>query len=125
MAEGLEIQSKEVIDKISEDLKVQPAQKIPRKLSKDIQLSYDCNPLPEMQFKNLVISDSTSGIIHTTHATKRTFLVGIHLSVSKDANSTSNKSTVIGYGKGKAVSTLISIRTEPTTAGQGDRKSVV
>ena len=37
----LDIQSKEVIDKISDELKVQPAHEIPRELAKQIQLTYD------------------------------------------------------------------------------------
>lgn len=40
----VDIQSKEVIDKISDELKIQPALQIPRGLSKDIQLTYEVNP---------------------------------------------------------------------------------
>lgn len=59
----LEIQSKEVIDKISDELKVQPALEIPRQLAPNIQLTYGVNPL---RIVNIVKSLAAAGTMYTT-----------------------------------------------------------
>lgn len=119
MAEELEIQSKEVIDKISEDLKVQPAQKIPRKLSKDIQLTYDCNAPKKLTLASLDLSDTESATIHTCDSKKRTFLMGANLTYSKDAANTGLFSSISITPLGKATADFLILRYEPTTAGNG------
>ena len=115
----MDIQAKEVIDKISEDLKVQPSLSIPRALSKEIQLSYNVNPERDIKAVNGTASDSTGVTIFTTHATKRTFMIGMNLSVAKDAISTSISSAIEGkFMSGPPNTNLFLIRYEPLTAGQ-------
>jgi len=73
---GLDIQSKEVIDKVSDELKVQPALQIPRQLGDKIQLVYNVNPIrtPTI-FKSMTINaPDTSAIIFTTPSTQDFFL---------------------------------------------------
>jgi len=75
----VEIQSKEVIDKISDELKVQPALKIPRDLMDKIQLVYNINPV----LPNTVLADlqrtttATAVTMFTAPAGKRTFITGV------------------------------------------------
>lgn len=60
----VDIQSKEVIDKISEQLKIQPSIVIPRVLGKDIQLVFDVNS--EDIIDNPQALSSGSGLKSTT-----------------------------------------------------------
>lgn len=116
---GEMIQSKEVIDKISDELKIQPSMKIPRELADKIQLIYNVNPARLIQIKSANAVDSTSGTIHTTHAVKRTFITGATVSVTKDVVSTSViseiKATMLNQS---SAGLLIRMRYEPVTAGQ-------
>ncbi len=114
---ALDIQSKEVIDKISRDLKVQPSLQIPRKLSENIQLIYNVNPERLIQTKNADALNTTSSTIHTTHATKETFLLGVQLAVSKDVVNDGEFSRITIFPFGKAVETAHIIRYNFTTAG--------
>ena len=91
---GLDIQSKEVIDKISDELKVQPALSIPRELMDKIQLVYGVNPERHIKSIRGVLADATSGSFFTTHATKRTFMIGASLSITKDVVNDSTRSTL-------------------------------
>lgn len=94
-----DIQSKEVIDKISEELKIQPAIKIPRELMDKIQLVYNVNP----NFSNTTRFASNTSVvtgattIFTTSPTKRTFLTGVYFHYQHDAaaNSTSLSLTAV------------------------------
>jgi len=113
----MDIQSKEVIDKISDELKVQPAMTIPRELAKQIQLVYAVNPIRNIRIQAGDITDSASGIMHTTHATKDTWLVACSLSVSKDVNSTSTFSRVVCPVRAQpSGESQIVVRYEPLTA---------
>jgi len=77
----VDIQSKEVIDKISDELKVQPSLAIPRVVGKDIQLSYNVNPIK----KNTILLGGTQSTtrsaftVFTANSNKRTFLTGVYL----------------------------------------------
>lgn len=121
---GLDIQSKEIIDKISEELKVQPSLKIPRELMDKIQLVYSVNPERLVVSKIGTASDATTVTIHTTHATKRTFLIGAQLTIAKDVVSTSLFSAINIIGVDGRATTFIRIRTEPVTAAQGLTESI-
>lgn len=120
----VDIQSKEVIDKISEELKVQPALEIPRAIADKIRLAYIINPEHMLQTAAGLSTDALSETIHTTHATKDTFLVGISFSVAQDASSDSVQTDVRGTPEGKASSFFLSVRTEPSTAGEHN-KSII
>lgn len=82
----LEIQSKEVIDKISDELKVQPSLEIPRQLAEKIQLIYNVNPPRITKF---VTGDnktsSGSSTIYAASNIKDTYITGVLLGVNADA----------------------------------------
>ena len=115
----VDIQSKEVIDKISDELKVQPALVIPRELSKQIQLSYGVNPPKNIQGSAVVnLSDSSSVTIITAHAIKRTFITGAWLSIAKSVAATSLFTELIFTPRhSNAATSIIRVRYEPVTAG--------
>lgn len=81
-----EHQSKEIIDKISDELKVQPAGEIPKQLSKDIQYVYNVNP------KNIVNMSGTVGAtatgtnnFFTTPPNKDFYLTSASLSIEENS----------------------------------------
>lgn len=85
---GLDIQSKEVIDKISDELKVQPAMSIPRELGEKIQLVYGVNPItPRKVLSSTTASGSGSSNLLTTNATKLTYMTGLQYSFVKNVTS--------------------------------------
>lgn len=113
----IEHQSKEVVDKISRDLKSQPALDLPKKLDDKINLSFNVNPDREIKVKTGTATDATATTVHTTHSTKETYLIGATMTITKDVNSTSVQTNlaVVPFG---SVSTIFLIRRyEPTTAG--------
>lgn len=116
----VDIQSKEVIDKISEELKIQPSMKIPRELMDKIQLVYGINAERKIDIRTATLSDSTSTTILTASSTKRTFMVGATMSVSKSVLSTSINSTININPRASngATRNLLVLRYEPVTAGE-------
>lgn len=86
----VEIQSKEVIDKISAELKIQPSMEIPRELNKNIQLVYNINS--DNFIKNTdELTDSGPRTVtgpltsFTTPINKDFFLTNVTASFIKDA----------------------------------------
>lgn len=113
----VDIQSKEVIDKISDELKVQPALEIPRTLAKDIQLTYDVNPPRNVKaFVSGAIVTSGSGTITTSHATKRTFLQSCYLKYQADATADSTTYLLTFTPKGFATTEFIKLTKLSLTA---------
>ena len=91
----LDIQSKEVIDKISDELKVQPSLQIPRELMDKIQLVYNVNPFnPVTIIATAAADNSTAAVVFTTPAERDFYLTSVILSVIKDVNSTSTRSSM-------------------------------
>lgn len=113
----VDIQSKEVIDKISDELKIQPAMTIPRALAEKIQLVYGINPQYDVKFVAGSTNDATTSDLMTTSATKDTYLVACMLTVSKDVVSNSINSKINAFAVGRANSSLLALRYEPVTAG--------
>jgi len=105
----VDIQSKEVIDKISEDLKIQPAMKIPRELMDKIQLVYDLNPRRIIKNAGTLLSNGTSSTIITASNEKDTYLVGASLGVIKDVLSTSTLSQIQATAKGSTAKGILII----------------
>lgn len=81
----VEHQSKEVVDKVSEELKIQPQGLVPKEVNKGIQLVYEVNPQNRVQ---RVVPGFTTGsggaTIMTTSATKDTFLTSLTFGMIKD-----------------------------------------
>jgi len=114
----VDIQSKEVIDKISDELKVQPSMAIPRKLAEQIQLSFNVNAVPRVRVIDANISDTTSGVILTTSATSDTWVVGASISVAKSVVNDGLFSDIRVTPFGQADDQqLVVVRYEPVTAG--------
>lgn len=118
----VDIQSKEVIDKISDELKVQPSMAIPRALGKDIQLVYGVNPPKEIKVRFASLSDGTSVTAFTAATGKRTFLVSASVTVSKDVVSPAIATQLNAFpvGRSSAV-TMLMLRYEPLTVGSNLR----
>ena len=114
----VEIQSKEVIDKMSDELKVQPALLLPRELGKMIVPTFEVNPPRNIIIKTGSASDTaTAATIYTTDIKKRTFLSTIHLSVTKDASAAGTNTRIVLRTREQGVLQLILLQYEPTTAG--------
>lgn len=79
-------QSKEVVKKISEDLKIQPESLIPSAMSDKINYSYNVNPPRDNTALGFLSRNTTTaGIkIIDVHDTKDTFLTGIFLNHTTD-----------------------------------------
>lgn len=82
----VDIQSKEVIDKISDELKIQPALNIPRVLGKDIQLVYGVNPQKNntVLFSTVRAASASNFVLFTVDSNKDTFLTGLNFTVDSD-----------------------------------------
>jgi len=120
MVERVEIQSKEIIDKMAEDLKVQPSMLLPRELGKTIMPVFNVNAPPLIKTAFGGASDSVSTTIHTTSTRRDTFLVAGFLTTTKDVVSTSITSqiTFVAFGD-TGVNGLVALRYEPVTAQGG------
>lgn len=70
----LDIQSKEVIDKISDELKVQPSLEIPRQLDDKIKLVYEVNPRRVCDIVESGVATSSTVTIFTTPTERDFFL---------------------------------------------------
>lgn len=114
----MDIQSKEVIDKISRDLKVQPSLEIPRELTKTIQLNYNVNPERDVFVKPGSALDSASSTAYTTPTGKDTYLLGFNVTLTKDAVNDGTSSSIRATVVGQAVGAIFRIAYTPSTAGQ-------
>lgn len=114
----VDIQSKEVIDKLSRDLKVQPAMQLPRELGKQIVPVFNVNPERLIKMAGATASDATSATVMTTSLVKDTFVVGAQLTVAKDVVSPATFSSLKFLPFGDSVKSVMFIRYEPLTAGQ-------
>lgn len=108
-----------VSEKIRNGLKInQATDEVPTQVAKTIVPVFEVNPDKEIQIALGNISDSTTPTaIHTSHATKRTFIVGGLLTYSKDANNLGTMSRMLLIPKGKGNIDIIRMRHEPSTAG--------
>lgn len=114
----VEIQSKEVIDKMSDELKVQPALLLPRELGKMIVPVYNVNPPRNIRVASSVASDSVSATVMTASLTKRTFIIGCSVTIAKSALSDSIFSILQANIKNQfSTTSLLTINYEPSTAG--------
>lgn len=111
----VDIQSKEVIDKISEELKIQPAMKIPREIMEKIQLSYNVNPdKPLVQLAAATLTNASSAVIFTTSSEKDTFLTGYQVYLIKDVTAVMGDAQITATPWGKSVSGAIWTYLGPT-----------
>ena len=112
----VEIQSKEVIDKISDELKVQPALQIPRTLGKEIQLNYNVNQDPIVNLLGFKTKSTTGSLFSDDLPEgKNIFLTGLTFNYSKDVTNDNvlMELQVVILG---LTTTLLSITTPTLTA---------
>lgn len=113
----VDIQSKEVIDKMSEELKVQPALALPRTLTNNIQPVFEVGGRRNNFIASGFVSDSASNTIHTCKTGVRTFIYGHSVSITKDAVNTSTFSRILVTHKDSSATTnLAAMAYEPLTA---------
>lgn len=112
----VDIQSKEAIDKMSTELKVQPAMMLPRALVNSIQPTFSINPDRAVQVRSATLSDGVTATIFTTSATNDTYIIGVQITTTKDAVGSSVQSAIVAFPFGQPVSSLIQIRYAPLTA---------
>lgn len=103
----VEHQSKEVVDKMSEDLKVQPALALPRNISNSIQPVFNVNPDRISNIIRGAVTTSFSAAIYTTPTDRDFYLVALTLSVSKNGTSTSTTSSINFTIDGAAQSAIV------------------
>lgn len=116
-----------VLDKLVTTLRLQSAvEQLPTSLVPTIQPVIDATPDPEMRPVSAVLSDATSQVITniSTNPKKTLFIYALFLSVSKDASSDATYATIEFAPKGKAATTALSLRLEPSTAAQGLTTSI-
>lgn len=106
----VEIQSKEVINKVAEELKISPATLIPREIGKDIQLVYNVNP------KRIVILGTSTArtatgtqTLFTASPSKDTYLTSAFLMNHSDATADNTSATYAVTMMGQAGVNLIFI----------------
>tara|TARA_Y100000310_G_C20678243_1_gene814340 strand:+ start:2456 stop:2938 length:483 start_codon:yes stop_codon:yes gene_type:complete len=92
-------------------------EKTPTEVADKVLATFNTNPDPEIFTFYSLKSDSVGGSVYTTHSTKRTFLYYALISVTKDANALSVRTHLTAFIKGKAGLPILSIRYEPSTAG--------
>jgi len=120
----VDIQSKEAIDQMSEDLKIQPSMALPRTLKGDIQPVYAIN---NQRGINLLVDvnravTSAGFTVHTTSTEKDTYLWGVTGSWLSDATadnvSISLFTKIFGHVSGQAVFRMNKLTTTAHTSEQ-------
>lgn len=116
----VDIQSKEIIDKMSDELKVQPAMQLPRELGKQILPVYNVNPVRNVQIRQASSVVTGTLVMHTTSATKRTFLTSVSLNNQSDVVANNVSIDIIGSALGKQLSDFLSLRKISLTVFRGE-----
>lgn len=115
-----QIDAAEIITALIEGLKLNPAREsIPSEIADKILPVFSIKPARKIKIAQASDSDDTTTAIHTTHATKRTFFIGAHLSIAKDvvSNSLSTR-IIISPLEDVAGREFMKILYQPVTAGQ-------
>ncbi len=111
----VDIQSKEVIDKISDELKIQPALEIPRQISKEIGLVYTVNPMPDGIVKSSSTANTGTRIIFTTPTDRDFFMTSSFLGYTCDATCDSITYSLNILPKGRALANVVILSKQTLT----------
>lgn len=113
------INNGEVIRKLIQEAKINTAHDTtPTQLAEKILAVINVNPDRLVQVRTEAASDTASlTAIHTTSATKDTFIIGAALSYHKDVVSDSETTDIRCTPFGKGETLLIQLNYEPTVAG--------
>lgn len=88
----------------------------PRELGKTVVPVMEVKPMPMIQIVRTATADATSANMMTTSTTKKTYLVGAGISVSKDAVNNGTNTRIDAVPEGRASVGVVEIRYEPITA---------
>ena len=108
-----------VSERLRNGLKInQATEEVPTRVAESIVPVFEVSPKPSVKSVYIIVSDSSANsVIHTCHATKKTFLLGGSLTVSKSALSDSIQSDLIMNPVNCLASrSVIQLRYEPLTA---------
>lgn len=120
------IHNSDTIKRILDDAGIQTSRdSVPQELASKVVPVLISNPKYQLKTAFVLRPDDALETILSTSATKRTFLMAMHLCVSKDASSDSTDCRIAGTPKGDKEKTLLQLTLEPTTAGQGLQTSLV
>lgn len=113
----VEIQSKEAIDKMSQELKVQPSMALPRTLMNTIQPTFDINTERVVNTAARATAATTGGVdLFVTPSDRDFFMTGLGLTFSCDATADSTVYRVSVTLAGKAAVNIIEVQKQTTTA---------
>lgn len=105
----VEHQSKEVVDKMSQELKIQPAGALPRNIVNSIQPVYNVNPIYRTNIVAAKTSSATSSTMMTVPTDRPFFLTSAFLHIIKDSSAVSTATALNVTLKGKSELALILI----------------
>lgn len=109
----------EVSKKIRDGLKInQATENVPQRVADSIVPVFEVSPQRLIKIAREASADAASVTLHTTHATKRTFLINCQISVSKDVLSDSTNSFIDLIPLGDQRLIVLEHRYEPLTVGQ-------
>lgn len=119
----VDMQSKEVIDKVSDELKVQPAMAIPKALAEKIQLVYGVNPTRIINvMERAEVSATGTTAIFTTPTDRDFFLTAYYFNCSATAAADNTVYTLAFSPEGKASE---SVRFPKLTLTAGNERIVM
>jgi len=107
----------QVIDRIRKLSGMQTIEDVPNKLSDLIVPTINVNPEKLLKVAKADLENGTSANIFTTSTKKKTYVVAMGISVSKDASNDGNFSYIGLYGESGEAIFPLAIRYRPTTAG--------
>jgi len=118
------INRSEVMDAMKDGLRLDVAvDKIPNQLAEKVVPIFNCKERRLILVSGITAVNSTSAIIFTTSATKRTFIIGAVLSYSRDAGATSTSSYINATPFGFTTTrTILELR---YNSGAADRNAII
>lgn len=108
----------EVTKILREGLKInQSVDDVPNDVGKTIVPVFVANPtpVPEIQMESGTLSDATTATLLTTHATRRTFITSMTISLAKNAANTATQFNLAATPFGKAETEIMLLRLEAST----------
>lgn len=115
---GATIYNAAIIKTLIDKCKLQPSKDVvPQELAEKVLPVVEVSPERKIHIAREASADSASEILHTCHASKKTFLINCQLSVSKDVLSDSTNSFIDLIPVGAARLIVLEHRYEPLTVG--------
>lgn len=120
------IHNHKIIQNLIDKAKLQLAvDKIPTELAEKILPVLEITPQKKIISAYGTLTDATSTNVMTTSSTKKTFLIGYQISLSKDVVNDATLIRILATAKGLASNAIFAMRIEPTLAQSGIGESVI